>query len=229
VTDAQIPTAITRDSEVPGLIGSVVRSITPSGGTSLTNDIVLDGAGSIDIQQSGNTITIVGTTGTAAATDVACTTPCVSSAEISGTLTDAHVPATIARDTEVAGAIATHATANDAHGLSSFTTGTLAETRIDAAIARDTEVAGAIAVHVASLAASYSHQSSNQPAVAGVSTLGVSCPVGTQVLGGGVQNSVQTITMLGSWPSASNSWSVSVNNSGADAAVTVYAVCASIQ
>jgi hypothetical protein len=78
-------------NEVSGT-GTVVKSIAPSGGTPLSDAIVLDGAGNIDIQQSGNTITIVGTTGTAAATDVACTTPCVSSAEISGPLTDALIP-----------------------------------------------------------------------------------------------------------------------------------------
>jgi hypothetical protein len=221
----------------------------------------------VAVQQSGNTITIVGSTGGAAATDVVCTTPCVAPTEISGVLADVQIDPVVARDTEVANAIATHGSASNAHALISFTTGTLAEARIDATIARDTEMAAAITAHstasdahtfasisgtltsaqipntithglavsgvvtVAALDASYSHVQSNQSVGAGVSTLSAGCPGGTQVLGGGVQNSDQAVTMLGSWPSANNSWSVSVNNSNllGSLPVTVYAVCAAIQ
>lgn len=381
--------------------GTVVKSIAPSGGTPLTDNVVLDGVGNIDIQQTGNTITIVGTTGTAAALDLACANPCVSSAEISGpladalipdlgtlsgvltdvqipdlnmlsgtlsdtqipnlqdlsgaltatqlpaisaisgTLTEMQIPANIARDNEVttgvANAVGNHIATNNAHPLSTYTDGTLAEARIDPLIARDTEVPtlagpgitaaitdhstsattahsfgsitgtlpwarlagipadiadgdqvgipietdpqiGALsdtqvprwstasgtlvnsqivdtgaavgigtttapttltvngtvnvtgAVTVASLDAGYVQPSLGVSAVPGLNNpFVVSCQTG-RVLGGGVDNSDLNVVVLGSWPSANNSWSVRVNNLGlTDAVITVYAICAAIQ
>lgn len=88
-------------------------------------------------------------------------------------------------------------------------------------------------VTVVALAASYSRVVSNQSAAAGPgasTTLNAACPAGTQVLGGGVDNSDASLSILGSWPNADTSWSVRVNNSSlADVAVNVYAVCAAIQ
>jgi len=67
---------------------------------------------------------------------------------------DADIPATIARDAEVAADIATHAAIAAAHhtktvDASELTAGELADARIPAAIARDAEVATAVSDHAA--------------------------------------------------------------------------------
>src|SRR5574341_1083499 len=130
--------------EVSGT-GTVVKNIGLAGSTEspLTDEIVLEGTGNVQIQRpvGTNTIRIVGTDGTAAAVGLDCAQPCVDNTEISGALTDAQIPdlgtlsgvltdvqipATIARDSEVPGmvgptvsdAIAAHSTATGAHTLS---------------------------------------------------------------------------------------------------------------
>jgi hypothetical protein len=234
VTDGQIPAGIARDSEVPALVGPVVKSIASSGGTPLTNNIVLAGEGSIDVQQSGNTITIVGTTGTAAATDVACSTPCVSAAEMSGPLTDALIPPAIARDAEVEGAIATHTAIPAAHHAktTSFTelTDTISSAQIPASITHDLNVNGTVTV--VALAAKYQRiPAAGSVGPASTDTFSATCPAGTSVLGGGLDpGSATALAMVGSWPNA-DSWFVKVNNSDllSSAAITVYAICAAIQ
>lgn len=60
----------------------------------------------------------------------------------SGTIADARIPAGIARDTEVATAVAAEALL--ARDGSNITSGTVSEAHIDSAIARDTEVASAV-------------------------------------------------------------------------------------
>jgi hypothetical protein len=95
--------------------------------------------------------------------------------DITGTATDAQIPATIARDSEVTAAIAAHegaanphptyltqaeadalyepegsyAAASHAHAGEDITSGTIAEARIHSSIARDTEVATAVSDHAA--------------------------------------------------------------------------------
>lgn len=65
----------------------------------------------------------------------------------SGTVADARIPSTIARDAEVSSAIAAEAAlARDADNL---TSGTVADARIPSTIARDTEVASAVAAEAA--------------------------------------------------------------------------------
>ncbi|MEG4013110.1 MULTISPECIES: hypothetical protein [unclassified Microcoleus] len=80
---------------------------------------------------------------------------------VSTPLTDADIPAAIARDAEVTGAIAAHAAATDPHpayltqpeGDSRYlqTGVVLADTDIPASIARDSEVVAAVAAHAAAL------------------------------------------------------------------------------
>ncbi len=212
----RIDNAIARDAEVTTLVGPVVKSIASFGGTPLTNDIVLSGTGTVAVQQSGNTITIVGTTGGAAATDVACTTPCVSSAEIVGPLTDALIP--------------------DLGGLS----GVLTDAQIPAAIARDAELTWA---NVAGKPAGFADDTDNTGALAassvvisvtaaaGVTTQTALCSGGTVVVGGGVDHDDTTglVSLGASWPSSSTGWSVKVNNgTGVAVDVRVYAVCAAV-
>jgi hypothetical protein len=55
----------------------------------------------------------------------------------------------------------------------------------------------------------------------------VTCPVGTEVFGGGESNTAPgTLVLTDSWPSSNTSWLVYVkNNSGSTYSFTPYAVC----
>lgn len=264
---------------------TVVKSIAGPDGTPLTDDIIFAQEGNIGIRQDGNTITI-GNSGPVVAVDLACVSRCVSPAEISGPLADDQIPATIARDSEVAAAVAAVADAA-AKDLACATrcvspaeiSGPLEISQIPSGIARDTEVAIKVSTDIANhtalpsahhakttsfteltdtissaqipasighdlnvngtvtvvtLAAKYERVSTDGSvgALGGTATASAKCDAGSRVLGGGLDpgdSATTTLTMVGSWPNADDSWSVIVNGGAVGGSFKVYAICAAIQ